>query len=67
VWLAGELIVLLRDGRTVHHELKRAGMSEEDLKAAMRRRGYYRFGEVRLAVLEVDGTVAIIPAARFPK
>lgn len=60
-WLVGVPIVLIHEGRLVLSQLRRAHLSEEDVQAAVRKMGYDRLDEIRLAVLEVDGTVGVIP------
>jgi uncharacterized membrane protein YcaP (DUF421 family) len=59
--LEGEPRLLVRDGRILHKALDEEGVEVEDVRAAARRAGIARLDDVRLAVLETDGTISIIP------
>lgn len=59
--LVGTPIVLVHDGQIIPSHLRRAGMTERDVRAAIRARGYDSLDDVRLAVLEVDGLVGVVP------
>jgi len=53
--------VIVEDGRPRGRDLRREGVSREQLEAAVRDRGLADVRDVRLAVLEVDGTISVIP------
>ncbi len=59
--LVGTPIVLVHDGQIIPSHLRRAGMTERDVRAAIRGRGYDSLDDVRLAVLEVNGLVGVVP------
>jgi len=59
--LVGVPTVLVEDGRVHRRELGREGISREQLNAAVRDHGIADVRDVRLAVLEVDGTISVIP------
>ena len=63
-WLCGTPVVLVHDGRVIPEHLRLARLSERDLRAAVRKRGYEDLAAVRLAVLEVDGSVGVVPKGR---
>lgn len=54
-------IILAEHGRPLPSQLRRAGMTRADLITAIRERGYAGLSDVRWAVLEVNGTVNVIP------
>jgi uncharacterized membrane protein YcaP (DUF421 family) len=58
--LLGPPLLLVHHGRIIESHLRRAGISEEDVKAVIRKRGYDGLENVRFAVLEVDGSVGIV-------
>ncbi len=60
-WLMGEPRVLVNDGQVVASSLEREGVTPEELDAAIREHGFDKVSDVRLAVLEVDGTISIVP------
>jgi uncharacterized membrane protein YcaP (DUF421 family) len=59
-WLAGGPMVLVHNGKIIYSNLWRIHLTEEDLKVALRKQGYIRINDVRLAILEVDGNVGVI-------
>lgn len=54
-------LIIVHDGRFVHENLKRAGLTEEDALEALRAREQPSVEGVKFAVLEVDGTVNVVP------
>jgi uncharacterized membrane protein YcaP (DUF421 family) len=62
--LAGVPTVLVQDGRPVRRALRREGISNRDLMAAVRDQGLAGLADVRLAVLEIDGEISVVPRDR---
>lgn len=62
--LVGAPIILAHDGQIVLPHLRRAGLTQRDLITAVRERGYASLDDVRFAVMEADGTVAVVPRSR---
>lgn len=58
--LAGEGIMLINEGRVLAEHLKRAGLTSDELFQALREHGVPSVSDVRLAVLEPDGSVSVI-------
>jgi len=54
-------ICLVRDGRIIHRNLRREFLTEDDLHAKLREHGINDLAEVRLAYMESDGTISVIP------
>jgi uncharacterized membrane protein YcaP (DUF421 family) len=65
-WLQEELVgqpaVLVNDGQLIHENLRREGVSESEVTQALREHGIQDLKTVKLAVLEVDGTISVVPA-----
>jgi uncharacterized membrane protein YcaP (DUF421 family) len=61
-WLAGGPVVLIHHGQMVPSHLRQVRLTEQDLMAAIRERGYDSIDQIRFAVLEVDGSVGVVPA-----
>lgn len=61
-WLAGGPVVLIHHGQIVPSHLRQVRLTEQDLMAAIRKRGYDSVDQVRFAVLEVDGSLGLVPA-----
>jgi uncharacterized membrane protein YcaP (DUF421 family) len=58
--LEGEPRLLVRDGRILTKALSEEGVDVDDVRAAARGAGIARLDDVRLAVLETDGSISII-------
>jgi uncharacterized membrane protein YcaP (DUF421 family) len=57
----GEPRLLIRDGKLLERALHDEGVSPDDVRVAIRHNGLERVEEVRLAVLETDGSISVIP------
>ncbi len=57
----GDPLVLLTDGRIQDKNMKRGGVDRAELEQATREHGIASLDEVLLAVMEVDGSISIIP------
>ena len=57
----GEPTVLASNGTIDRVALRREGLTEDELLAAAREQGLRDLSELRLAVLEADGTISVIP------
>jgi uncharacterized membrane protein YcaP (DUF421 family) len=53
-------LLLIRDGRILHRNLRREFMTVADLRAKLREHGIEDVGEVRAAYMEGDGEVSVI-------
>jgi uncharacterized membrane protein YcaP (DUF421 family) len=53
--------VIVQDGQCLAHCLRREGISQEEVEMAMREHGIGQLSEVKLAVLESDGSISIVP------
>lgn len=59
--ITGEPTLLVHDGLPILEHLKREGVDLEELMAALREHGVMELKDVLAAVLEVDGTISVIP------
>lgn len=59
--IEGEPRLLVRDGRLLTRALREEQVEPEKVRAAVRAQGVARVEDVRLAVLETDGSISIIP------
>ncbi|HEX5451960.1 MAG TPA: YetF domain-containing protein [Candidatus Limnocylindrales bacterium] len=53
--------VIGRDGHWIQAAVDREGLDESDLSGALRKYGVEHVGDMRLATLEEDGTISIVP------
>lgn len=65
-WLQRRLIgtptLLVHEGELIREHLRREGVSEQEVIQALREHGVDELQGVKAAVLEVDGTISVIPA-----
>jgi uncharacterized membrane protein YcaP (DUF421 family) len=55
--------VLVQDGQFLEPRLRKEGLERSQIEMAMREHGIASVGDVRLAVLETDGAISIVPAS----
>jgi uncharacterized membrane protein YcaP (DUF421 family) len=60
-WLEPVPTVLVHNGRVLHENLARERITMDDLLAALRRSGVATPAEARLAMLEENGGISVIP------
>lgn len=56
---SGKPLVIIQDGRIIRDTLDRERMTEEELAAKLREQGYFDYRNIRLAVIEINGTVSV--------
>jgi len=59
--LMGGPVVIVNDGAVLSDVMKRQGITRDQLDAALREHGMDSPDDVRLVVLEVDGTMSVVP------
>ena len=59
--IEGEPRLLVRDGRLLTKALDEEGVDANDVRAAIRAHGLARIEDIRMAVLETDGSISVIP------
>jgi uncharacterized membrane protein YcaP (DUF421 family) len=57
----GTPTLLINDGKFVHEHLRREGLEEDEVLMAIREHGVSDVKDVRIAVLETDGSISIVP------
>jgi len=62
--IVGVPSILVEDGRVDRKSMRGEGVSDDDLIAAVRDQGLSSLADVRLAVLERDGTISVIARDR---
>ncbi len=56
--------ILIHDGKLNFEKLSHLGISDEELKEAMREHGVEYYKDVKLAIFEVDGNISIITGTK---
>ena len=59
--VVGNSTLLISDGKLLRDHLKSESVTEEQVMAMMRQHGLSRLDQVQMAVLEVDGSISIVP------
>jgi uncharacterized membrane protein YcaP (DUF421 family) len=62
--LIGEPRILIREGEVIKSALAAEDITHHELMAALREHGLEAVEDVRLAVLEVDGSISVLPVDR---
>jgi uncharacterized membrane protein YcaP (DUF421 family) len=65
--LVGTPTLVLYEGTVLFDRLKKEHVSVEELCAAMHQHGLTHFREVGMAVLELDGSISVVPAGKSCK
>ncbi len=59
-FIQGKAILLIYEGHLLQENLESAEISIDEIEAAAREHGVEKIGEVKLAILEVDGNISIV-------
>lgn len=59
-WIEEEPYILIKDGKMDEHMLLKVKITPEELLEVVREHGVEHVGEVKLAVLEVDGNISVV-------
>lgn len=63
VIIDGSPLILVENGRMLEKRMRRSGISEEDILSSARAgQGLERLDQIKFAILEKNGKIAIIPA-----
>ena len=60
--LVGEPSLLVSNGHIIESHLRHEGVTADEVMQALREHGFDDLKSIRLAVLEVDGTISIVPS-----
>ncbi len=60
--LTGAPTVLVLDGRLLQKNVRHEHLNADDVLVAVRQQGLSDLGDVRLAILESDGSISVVPA-----
>jgi uncharacterized membrane protein YcaP (DUF421 family) len=59
--LEGAPTLLINNGQLIERNLRREGVEREEVMMAVREHGVEEISEVAVAVLEVDGSISVVP------
>jgi uncharacterized membrane protein YcaP (DUF421 family) len=63
----GSPTLLVLHGEVIADHLRREGLDQETLEAALREHGVADLSDVEMAVLEIDGSISVVPAGETTK
>lgn len=63
----GSPTLLVLHGEVIPDHLRREGLDQETLEAALREHGVADLSEVEMAVLEIDGSISVVPTGGTTK
>ena len=58
----GTPTLLVLHGEVVKEHMRKEGIDQETLEAALREHGVDKIAEVEMAVLEIDGSISVVPS-----
>jgi len=61
-FVEGSPTLLVLHGEVIADHLQREGLDQETLEAALREHGVAALSDVEMAVLEIDGSISVVPA-----
>lgn len=59
--MVGEPVLIVSDGKLLPRPMRRQGITSDQVMAALREHGIDDLAQVHMAVLEVDGTISVLP------
>jgi uncharacterized membrane protein YcaP (DUF421 family) len=59
--VTGVSTLLVNNGQFIKAHLQREHVTEDQIRSAMRQHGLCEMGQVRMAVLEIDGSISVVP------
>ena len=62
-WVEGTPTLLILHGKIIDEHLRREGIDEESLMAAVREHGVAEISGVEMGVLEIDGSISVLPVS----
>jgi len=59
--MIGNPVLIVSEGQLLRDRMQREGITREQVMAALREHGIERVDDVRMAILEVDGSISVVP------
>jgi uncharacterized membrane protein YcaP (DUF421 family) len=63
----GSPTILVLRGEVIADHLRHEGLDQDTLEAALREHGVANLGDVEMAVLEIDGSISVVPVGSTTK
>ena len=62
-WVEGSPTLLVLHGEVISDQLRREGLDQDTLETALREHGVAELADVEMAVLEIDGSISVVPTS----
>jgi uncharacterized membrane protein YcaP (DUF421 family) len=59
--MVGDPVLILNDGQLIEDHMRREGVTKEQVLAALREHGLETTDQAHMCVLEVDGSISVVP------
>src|ERR1700687_2114502 len=59
--LVGQPLLIVSEGKFIEEPMRREGVTHDQVMAALREHGLSKLEDARMCVLEVDGTISVVP------
>lgn len=59
--MIGEAVLILNDGKLIEEKMRAEGVTRDQLMQALREHGLSRTEQAHMCVLEVDGSISVVP------
>lgn len=59
--MVGNPLLIVNDGHLIEQRMRREGITREQVMTALREHGIERLDQARMCVLEVDGSISVVP------
>jgi uncharacterized membrane protein YcaP (DUF421 family) len=59
--MVGEPVLIVSDGKLLEGPMRRQGLTVDEVMAALREHGIDELSDVHLCILEVDGSISVVP------
>ncbi len=60
-FMVGQPVLIVNQGHMLHKPMTREGVTKEQVMAALREHGMMKTSEAHMCVLEVDGSISVVP------
>jgi len=61
--MVGEPLLIVRDGELILSHMRKEGITRNQIMAALREHGLTKLEDAEICVLEIDGTISVVPRA----
>ena len=64
-WLCGKPVILIENGKILQNNLRRTGITMDELSGHLREKDVLSIDQVQFAILETDGNFSVFPYPQF--